>query len=366
MLIPAFRKSFGLLTVLFAAACGSSSSPENTTPTKETSVKPADSAKADAPKAKRGLEAPDNDPALVALMKEVLVCYRKADCAAQGKWYEPFHLGKQVDFKTLVNFIEDEKPEVRSLAAGVLRGKKGQPGFHTDAAYAKRVLDALEKETDDDAAREIALAAGFIDVKATGLEARMVNIIQLDPREKVRTSMIETILYNNSETPAMVAAVKQLILDPNTNIRVAVVRAFDAEGVKAEGCKVWAGNLDHEDRYLADKCYYYLVANPCAAQYDAMIDAAEKRPPTAIENLQGLCIQGGTPPKIKERLIKATDAWANNTKLLGMQRAESLKVLAACDPARAKAVAGALTKDKDEYVREKAIELDKTLPKPKP
>lgn len=364
MPLPAFRSSFGLLAILFAVACGSSSGSEDTTPTKENSVKPADSAKAEAPKSKPGLEAPDNDPALVALMKEVLVCYRKPDCAAQGKWYEPFHKDQQVDFKTLVNFIEDEKPEVRTLAAGVLRGKKGKPGFHTDTAYAKRVLDALEKDTDDDAAREIALAAGFIDVKATGLESRMVNIIQLDPREKVRTSMIETILYNNADAPAMVAAVKQLILDPNTNIRVAVVRAFDAEGVKKDGCSVWAGNLDHEDRYLADKCYYYLVANPCSSHYDAMLDAAEKRPPTAIENFQALCMQGGTPSNIKERLIKATDAWANNTKLLGMQRAESLKVLAACDPARAKKVAGALTKDKEEYVREKAIELDKSLPKP--
>jgi len=361
-----FRKTFGLLTFLFAAACGSSSNPD-TTPAKDTSAKPADSAKAaEAPKTKRGLEAPDNDPALVALIKDVLLCYRKAECAAQGKWYEPFHMGRQVDFKTLVNFIEDEKPEVRTLAAGVLRGKKGQPGFHTDAAYAKRVLDALEKETDDDVAREIALAAGFIDVKATGLESRMVNIIQLDPREKVRTSMIETILYNNAETPTMVAAVKQLILDPNTNIRVAVVRAFDAGGLDKEACGLWAGNLDHEDRYLADKCYYYLVTNPCSAQYDAMLDAAEKRPPTAIENLQALCTQGGTPPKIKERLIKATDSWAMNTKLLASQRAESLKVLAACDPAQAKKVAGALTKDKDDYVREKAVELDKSLPKPKP
>lgn len=365
MPLPALRSSLGLLTILFAVACGSSSGPENTTPTKDNSVKPADSAKAaETPKTKRGLDAPDNDPALVALMKEVLVCYRKAECAAQGKWYEPFHKGQQVDFKTLVNFIEDDKPEVRSLAAGVLRGKKGQPGFHTDAAYAKRVLDALEKDTDDDSAREIALAAGFIDVKATGLESRMVNIIQLDPREKVRTSMIETILYNNADSPAMVAAVKQLILDPNTNIRVAVVRAFDADGVKKEACSLWAGNLDHEDRYLADKCYYYLVANPCSSHYDAMLDAAEKRPPTAIENFQALCMQGGTPPNIKERLIKATDAWANNTKLLGMQRAESLKVLAACDPARGKKVAGALTKDKDDYVREKAVELDKSLPKP--
>ena len=359
-----FTKSLCTLTLLFAAACGSSSKPAEKPVTTATTATTSEKPKADASKAKRGLDAPDNDPALVALAREALKCYRKAECEAQGKWYEPFHMGHQVDFKTLVNLIEDEHPEIRSLAAGILRGKKGKPGFHTDVAYATRVLDALDREQEEDVAREIALAAGFIDVKATGLEERMLKIIHFDTRERVRVRMIESILDNNYDVPTVTSVVKDMVLDSSSDVRVAAVRAFDVSELRAQACPFWAANLDHSDRYLADKCFYELVSNSCKDQYDAMLSAAATRPPSSPENLQPLCLREETPAPVKTKLLAMAETWATNSTLNNLQRTQSLKLLALCDPPRAKTVAAALTKDPDEYIRENAIEVDKSIPKP--
>lgn len=358
-----FTKTICTLTLLFASACGSSSKPAEEPETTETKPEKLATPEAAPSKAKRGLDAPDNDPALVALAREALQCFRKPECAAQGKWYEPFHMGREVDFKTLVNLIEDEHPEIRTMAAGILRGKKGKPGFHTDRAHATRVLDALDREQDEDVAREIALAAGFIDVKATGLEERMIKIIHFDTRERVRVRMIESILDNNWDVPAVTAAVNGMTSDASSDVRVAAVRAFDVQELRAQACPFWTSNLGHKDAYLADKCFYYLVSDSCKGEYEAMLNAAATRPPLSPENFQPLCQREDTPEPVKTKLLALIEAWAANSILNGSQRAQSLKLLAACDPVRAKKAVAALTKDQDEYVRQTAQELEKSLPK---
>jgi len=358
-------KTFCTLTLLFAAACGSSSKPAEKPIATETKSEKAATTDAAASKPKRGLDAPDNDPALVALAREALKCFRKPECEAQGKWYEPFHMGRQVDFKTLVNLLEDEHPEIRTMAAGVLRGKKGTPGFHTDRAYETRVLDALDREQYEYVAGDMALAAGFIDVKATGLEERMTKIILFDLRERVRVRMIESILDNNWDVPTVVAAVKGLTGDSSSDVRVAAVRAFDVHELRAQACPFWASTLTDKDAYLADKCFYYLVSDSCKGQYEARLNAAANRPPLTPKNFQTFSRQEDTPAPVKTKLLALVEAWAANTTLTGSQRVQSLKLLATCDPPRAKTAAAALTKDKDDYVRETAVEVDKSIPKPK-
>jgi len=272
-------------------------------------------------------------------------------------------MGREVDFKTLVNLIEDEHPEVRSMAAGILRGKKGKPGFHTDRALATRVLDALDREQDEEVAREIALAAGFIDVKATGLEERMIKIIYFDTRPRVRVRMLESILDNNWDVPAVTTAVKGMTGDSSGDVLVAAIRAFDVRELRAEACPFWMSNVTHQDASVADKCFFYLVSDSCKSEYDAMLNVAARRPPLSPENLQPLCQRGETPDPVKTKLLELAEAWAANTKLNGSQRVQSLKLLASCDPDRGKKAAAALTKDQDEYVRELAKELDKPPPK---
>lgn len=356
-------KTLCTLTLVFASACGSSSKPAEKPETKESKPATSSSAEAAASKPKGGLDAPDNDPALVALAREALKCFRKPDCEAQGKWYEPFHMGREVDYKTLVNLIEDEHPEIRTMAAGILRGKKGKPGFHTDRASATRVLDALDREQDEFVARDIALAAGFIDVKATGLEERMLKIIHFDTRERVRVKMIESILDNNWDVPAVIAVVKSMTGDSSSDMRSAALRAFDVQELRAEACPFWSSNLTHQDQYLADKCFYFLVTDSCKGEYDAMLDAAMNRPPMSPENLQPLCGRTDTPEPVKTKLLALVEAWAGNTKLNGLQRLQSLKLLASCDPLRARKALAPFLKDQDESIRNTAKELDKSLPK---
>ena len=358
----------GTLTLFVAAACGSSNqtsdkpivpSSQGTSTTKATKGTTSSTSGT----AKRGLDAAGNDPALVALAREALECYQKANCEAQRKWYEPFHLGRQVDFKTLVNLVEDEHPEIRSLAVGILRGKKGQPGFHTDVALATRVLDALEREQDEHVAREIALAAGFIDVKATGLESRMLNIMRMDTRERVRVAITESILSNNWDVPTVTAAVKGMTGDASSDVRAAAIRAFDVAELRAEACPFWQSTLIDKDMYLVDKCFYHLVAHSCKGEYEAMLREAERRPPVNPENLQPLCRPDELPDALRSRFVDDLETWSMKTNLQAAQRVQSLKLLASCDPVRAKKVVDELVKDKDEAVRETAADVKKNLPK---
>ena len=362
--------------MLFATACGPTTPevaapvlPGTGNPAATGSVDPSGSASAAAsatPAAKSavGLDAPDNDPALVETARAALTCFRKPECEAQGKWYEPFHRGTQVDVKTLVNFLEDERPVIRKMGAGVLRGKKGQPGFHTDVGLSTRVLDALEREKDEEVGREIALVAGFIDARATGLEARMLKLMRSEPRERVRAELVGTVTNGNWDNPTIVAAVKELVNDASEKVGIEAVRALAVFELRAQACPFWLANVGHQNTYLADKCLFQMVSSGCKANYDAMMDAAEKRPPLSPENLEVLCIQGGTPDATKKRLVAATDKWAMNKALSGSQRVQALKVLARCDPAQGKKAAAALVKDSDDYVREQAAEVEKTPVKP--
>lgn len=368
MAIHSFAKNLCALGLLFAAACGGSSSDPVKTPvtatTTETRKTGSETQTASAPKGPRGLEATDNDPALVALAREAAKCYHEATCEAKSKWFEPFQQGKQVDFKTLVNLIEDKNPQIRTLAAGVLRGKKGQPGFHTDAAYAKRVLDALEREEDEYVSRDIAIAAAFIEVKTTGLEERMLKILRFDMRERVRVAFTESILTNNWDNPAVVTAVKGMTSDASSDVRAAAVRAFDVRELHDEACSFWAATLTDRDTYLPDKCYYYLVNNSCKGQYEEMLSVAEKRPPASPEVFQPFCQQPDPTKPFTKRFIDDMEKWATTTTLNGTQRSQSLKLLSQCDMARAKKTAKTLLKDKEESVRQLATEIDKVKIKP--
>lgn len=307
-----------------------------------------------------GLDAPDNDPALVETARAALACFGKPECEAQGKWYEPFHRGRQVDVKTLVNFLEDERPVIRRMGAAVLRGKKGQPGFHTDVGLSTRVLDALEREKDEQVARAIALAAGFIDARATGLEARMLKLMRSEPRERVRAQLVGTVTDGNWDNATMVAAVKELVNDASEEVRIEAVMALAVSELRAQACPFWLANLGHKDAHVADKSLFEMAHKGCKANYDAMIDAAEKRPPLSPENLGTLCSEGETPDGVKKKLVAATDKWAKDKALSGSQRVQALKVLARCDPAQGKKAAAALVKDSDDYVREQAAEVEKT------
>ena len=361
-----FARTFCALGLFAASACGSSSKPIESPTTAPTAQKPSsiEAPSSSASKQPRGLNAPDNDPSLVALAREALACFREPNCEAQTKWNEPLRTGRQVDFKTLVHLLEDEHPEIRSLAASILRGKKGQPGFHTDTKYATRVLDALDREEDEHIAREIAMAAAFIEVTTTGLEERMVKIMRMDLRERVRVAITESILINNWDVPTLTAAVKGMTSDASNDVRVAAIRAFDVRELQGEACEFWASMLTDRDSFVVNKCFYYLAANSCKAQNEEMLSVAERRPPSNPEIFQPLCQQVEPKDPFTKRFIDALEKWATTTTLSGTQRSQSLNLLATCDLARAKKVSATLLKDQDEGVRQKATDIDKIRIKP--
>ncbi len=224
-----------------------------------------------------GLDAPDNDPELVATARAALPCFRAAECPARDKWYEPFNRDRQVDPKTLVSFLEDARPEVRDMAASVLRGKKGKPGFHTDPALAKRVLDALEREKDEFVARHIALAAGNIDAKATGLQERLLKRLKDEPRERVRAELAGALVHGNWDNPEILEAVKKLIDDPSDEVRKEALRSLDVPELRAQACAFWLANVGHKEASTGDRCAFHIVYHGCGSSFEGLMEALAKR-----------------------------------------------------------------------------------------
>lgn len=330
----------------------------------ETQKTPKPSADAAVPRAPRGLDAPDNDPAVVKLAREALVCFYEAECPAMGAWYEPFHMrGKQYEHKTLVNLLEDEKIEVRVLASTVLRGKKGEPGFHVDAAMSRRVLDALDRETNERAGRGIALAAGRIDLRATGLEERVMKLVRSDPRPWARKEIVRSFVDGNWDNAAVIALVKELVNDPDGNVRVEAVEALGVRELREEPCPFWLANLGHQDASVADASMYQITNyHRCKAQYEAAMDALEKRPLVFPEKLSALCDPRAGSDKLKKRAVTALDKWAQDASLQIHQRTGALEALNRCDAQLAKKTAAALSKDESESVRGKAAEIAGSAP----
>jgi hypothetical protein len=212
--------------------------------------------------------------------------------------------------------------------------------------------------------REIAIVAGLIDLRATGLEDRMMKMVRSDPRPWVRTHVLRTLLDGNWDNPIVVAAVKELVNDPAEDVRHEAIDAFDVSDLREQACPFWLANLGHKDARVADKSMFQMMHfHKCKAHYEAAIDALEKRPLQSPENLSPLCEQGPATDKVKKRITALTDKWAQDASLQPYQRVQALGILAKCDAQQAKKTAAALSKDADEYVRENAAVMAGATPK---
>lgn len=356
------RAVFGLVLPLVVAACGSKGSGSGDA-----------SGSGASPGSGKGIDAPGNDPAVVALAKAALTCKWSDssgfpyDCA-QKKALESSELikGGKAD-PTLVAMLEDASEQVRWLAASGLTSNGDK--FKTDKALAERVINAALAEKSKVVGRNIGNAAGKVKLTDVGLVDKAKPLGKVPTLKEIRLGFIDSVQFNNRD--AFYAYTVDLAKnDADKEIRDAAMSAFwtgTPNGKNAEVCAFWY-DLSHDaNEELAAHADYFVSFFPfdggCKAQWDGMLGDIEKRAKagTAKSSYWGSALyymheQKAATPAQKKRAIAIAKALVENTANGGNSRGRALDLVGEKDPG-AKAFLTKFTNDADFFVKSRANDL---------
>lgn len=322
----------------------------------------------------RGIDAPGNDAAVVALAKKALTCKWSDSgfdyaCADKKAWDEAEILKDGKGDATLVSMLEDANEQVRTLAANALNNKGNL--YKTDKAMAERVLAAAETEKAKNVMRNVGSAAGRIKLPTMGLVDRGKGLTK-DPTPKdVRLGFIGSVQFANNEAfyDTTVALAKS---DPDIDIRDAAMSAFwtgTPSAKNAEVCKLWL-DLSHDakEEFAAHAAYFvsfYPHSGGCKAEWDTFLGDVEQRAKagTAKSSYWGSAVyylygQNAATPAQKKRAMSAAKALAENKGNSASTRVRALELVAEKEPG-AKAYLAKFANDPDSYVKSRAAELQK-------
>lgn len=238
-----------------------------------------------APAASASTKAAAVDPTIDAMARSASTCKSydyggfDSSCPAYKTWTEAkdaFNEGKAD--ASLVALLSDGDEKIRYLAAAKLNqyGK----AFHTDKTLAQSVVTAAEKEQRKFAQKEIAAAAGQIQVRATGTFDRVKALVAKRDMPDVRRGILSNLLYNNQDDDAVYDLVRETVKDADGTVAQAALGSFWAGGGHKpdKTCQVYAENLGNgNDEVAAASCDYLAWSGRCTSRYDGLLDALEKR-----------------------------------------------------------------------------------------
>jgi hypothetical protein len=350
-----------LALILMAAACK-----------KETPATGGAETPKPAPEAKKGLEAADSNPEVVAAVKKVLECeWKRFGFTSKCEAYKSFTTSDLIKQgradKTLVNMTEDGDEKVRWIAAGMLRqhGKL----YESEPALAGRVVAALETEKSEMVAERLASAVSEIDLEGTKLVDKVIGLCK-SGTEPVRAALIHHMLFRNRDSKKLYEFVKDAAKTAESaKVRQAAVRAFwvgTPRDKYGEVCKLWldVAQTDKSEE-VADTALRLAAQNPggrCKEDYDAILELAGKKAKAgAVKNadvayaVQYVHGQKQNASDVqKKRALSVAETLLKNEANKDMARSAALRFLAKELPTKAKALAKKHADDKSFFVKSAA------------
>jgi hypothetical protein len=335
-----------------------------------------------------GLDAPGNDPTIVAAVKKAIGCkwmdegYFESSCPDRKDFNELKNPEKQLP--TLISLVEDTRPGVRFLGAELLYRLTG---FAKDKPLAERLVAAAEKLPADDkgsTANKIGRSVGFVDVTATGLFDRIKALLtKADAPEKLRLGIANWLLPGNQDSePAYTLTLEQAKSGATPRIKGAALVALSAAYLKRpvdDMCKLWVDNLGDADEKVAALLAGHVTngdlqvenmdvgsfpfnwqmvhsdENKCPpAAADAALKEFDKRAKGAgfkeslwMSVFRGVGKSKNATPEQKKQALALAKAFVENTKASAYQRGLALESIALLDPPGAKAYIQKFETDKD-------------------
>jgi len=320
---------------------------------------------------KKGLNHPDNDPAVVSAAKEVLTCEWqkerfKTDCEALQKWKKAEISKKGAADKTLINFLEDEDTKVQWIGAEAL--SRDGSAYKTDAVLAKKVVDALDKATEGYLVGLLSGCVGRSDLKATGLGERVMKMMEEHGNVAVREGLAGDTLFSNRDYPGLYdLLVKIARSNQDPKVRKRAAAAFwtgTPAGKQVESCKLWLELADDADDDVAGTSAYHCAfsssAGECTGQWDGLLSLIERKAKagqvktsTMAGALAYLYGQRKANDAIKKRTIAVARAIVANPANKDLARSRALEFIGKDDPA-GKAFAKSYENDPSIHVKVQA------------
>jgi hypothetical protein len=319
----------------------------------------------------KGMNNPGNDAAIVALAKPVLACKWSSygfdsKCEALQTWKKSDTMKAGAGDATLVNFLEDADSKVQWLGADAL-SRKGQK-YRADTAMATKVVDAADKATDKQLVSALGRAVGNIDLKKTGLVARVMKMIEGHANAALRQTLAGNTLFRNRDVPGMFELfVKLAKTDKDNKVRKAAAAAFwtgTPTGKNEDVCKLWLELANDADQDLAGHSAYHCAftssGGGCTGQWDDLLSLIEKKAKagevkssfmaSALKYFYG---QKKATDAQKKRALAIAKELVKNEKNDGSSRSSALDFIGKED-AGGKAFAAKYENDKEFFVKNAA------------
>jgi hypothetical protein len=329
----------------------------------------------------KGLHASSSDPAVVALVEEVLTCEWSDDwgpassCEAYRAWQRSDEL-KAAD-ATLVNMLEDPDDKLRYLASEAIGPKSWATAFRDDAALVGRILAAAKVETHERVASWLgdALAeVSYADIGDAELTDAAMGLLKTHDISQLRASLASGLLEKAPAHPGLY----ELYVGLARNVEEADVRFSTHLGLrgamtldddkKTAVCEVWTEGIGSTDENVASLAGELMARfEACSEKWDALLEGIAERAEQGrlaksanswrdAKALKDLHAQDQATDDQKKRAVAVAKTLVENTQINVRARTDALRFVGDADPNGARFAARFL-EDENSTIRRWAQEL---------
>ena len=341
-------------------------------PAKSEAPAPTPEGEAAAEDPAEGEEAEPPAPSFAELKKAAMACPASEDdgsldgCEAFTQWHDQekaFENGKADP--ELLKMLASAEPKERRLAVGKLLQTLTEETL--DAKKADAVLDAAEKERDENLAKELGrLVGGLLLVKVGKLD-RAITIAKAHPVADFGQEFLFAAGSTNRDAKLVAHAIAAS-KDKSSSLRNAALYylAEVAPTFPAEACPVVNGLRADKVPFVANRATDKLAGiSKCGAFTDKLLDSlsavdVKKNVDADLATAMAkLCKRGDLTPAQRSRGNKAARRVVDTPSAGVNARFHALAAIVACDPEGGKTYIEKFTKDPSSHIANQAADLIK-------
>ncbi|MDI3288295.1 hypothetical protein [Polyangium sp. 15x6] len=379
MLEGRFSLALVLSIAALAAGCGASTPPPASADTTKAAPKsetaaPEGEAAAEAPPSEEGEgDAEPPEPSFAELRKAAMACTPDEngsldDCEALRQWLDAeqaFENGKANP--ELLKMLGSQDPKERRVAAEKLNQTLNEDT--ADAAQVDAVLDAAEKERDENLVDLFGRFVGGLPLVKVGKIDRAIAIAKAHPVSDYTDAFLRTVGFGGTNRdPKVVAYAIEASKEASSSRRAYGLNALGdlAPHFPDEACKAINALRADKDDFVKSRASERIASiSKCASFTDELLDdlsTVDVKKNVSFEMgmaLQKVCKRSDLTPAQRKKGSKAARRLTDATTVHGNTRSYAMEAVIGCDPKDGPAYVAKFKNDKDKTVAARAAELSK-------